>query len=157
MWMKRELFYCLRANLNAQLNIICLFQVDELHKHGSICSLALSSGSLDTALILHNIQRIIQVCSAHETFSKVYYLSYWDACLTQLCVCVLQENAILKKEALETGSRVEEQHCKIGQLAEQRHVIPNPISVTNYHFMLHPSLSDQHLSQQKQCWLNVCV
>ncbi|GAA6095226.1 FK506-binding protein 15 isoform X2 [Tachysurus ichikawai] len=59
-------------------------KVDELHKHG-ICSLALSSGSLETAMILHNIQRVIQ------------------------------ENS-----SLETGSRVEEQHCKTGELADQR-------------------------------------
>ncbi|XP_026777443.3 FK506-binding protein 15 isoform X1 [Pangasianodon hypophthalmus] len=64
-------------------------KVDELHKQG-ICSFALSSGSLETTMILHNIQRIIQ------------------------------ENASLKKEVLEKGSRVEEQDCKIGELIEQR-------------------------------------
>ncbi|XP_060718584.1 FK506-binding protein 15 [Tachysurus vachellii] len=59
-------------------------KVDELHKHG-ISSLALSSGSLETAMTLYNIQRVIQ------------------------------ENS-----SLETGSREEEQHCKTGELADQR-------------------------------------
>ncbi|XP_060768399.1 FK506-binding protein 15 [Neoarius graeffei] len=65
-------------------------KVDELHKQG-VSSFALSSGSLETAIILHNIQRIIQ------------------------------ENASLKKEVLEKGSRMEGQpDCKIGELTEQR-------------------------------------
>ncbi|KAF5909752.1 FK506-binding protein 15-like isoform X1, partial [Clarias magur] len=52
-------------------------KVDDLYKQG-VCSSAPSSGPLETGMILHNIQRIIQ------------------------------ENASLKKDVLERGSRVEE-------------------------------------------------
>ncbi|XP_053473574.1 FK506-binding protein 15 [Ictalurus furcatus] len=76
-------------------------KVDELRMQG-ISSFALSSGSLETSMILHNIQRIIQ------------------------------ENEILKKEVLEKGSRVQEQDCKLGEPIEERHVISNPVLGTNY-------------------------
>lgn len=51
-----------------------------------------------------------------------------------MCVlCGRQENASLKKEVLEKGSRMEGQpDCKIGELTEQRHVIPNSILITSF-------------------------
>ncbi|XP_046694684.1 FK506-binding protein 15 isoform X2 [Silurus meridionalis] len=64
-------------------------KMDELQKQGT-SSFALSGGSLETAMIMHNIQRIIH------------------------------ENASLKKEVLERGNGVEEQDYKIGALTEQR-------------------------------------
>ncbi|XP_072528509.1 FK506-binding protein 15 [Salminus brasiliensis] len=64
-------------------------KVEDLQKQG-FCSFGMSAISLETAMILHNIQRIIQ------------------------------ENASLKKEVLEKDSKVEEQTLKIGELIEQR-------------------------------------
>ncbi|XP_041753473.2 FK506-binding protein 15 isoform X2 [Coregonus clupeaformis] len=64
-------------------------KVDELQKHGGGNSLGLSSVSMETAMIMHNIQRITQ------------------------------ENLFLKKEVLEKSTRVEEQNWKIGELLEQ--------------------------------------
>ncbi|XP_036832719.1 FK506-binding protein 15 isoform X3 [Oncorhynchus mykiss] len=64
-------------------------KVDELQKHGGGNSLGLSSVSMETAMILHNIQRITQ------------------------------ENLFLKKEVLEKSTRVEEQNWKIRELLEQ--------------------------------------
>ncbi|KAM9440964.1 FK506-binding protein 15 isoform 1-T1 [Clarias gariepinus] len=69
-------------------------KVDDLCKQG-VCSSAPSSGSLETGMILQNIQRIIQ------------------------------ENASLKKGVLEKGSRVEEHDCKTGEFTEQRYVEKN--------------------------------
>ncbi|XP_064797155.1 FK506-binding protein 15 [Oncorhynchus masou masou] len=64
-------------------------KVDELQKHGGSNSLGLSSVSMETAMILHNIQRITQ------------------------------ENLFLKKEVLKKSTRVEEQNWKIRELLEQ--------------------------------------
>ncbi|XP_017553271.1 FK506-binding protein 15 isoform X5 [Pygocentrus nattereri] len=64
-------------------------KVDDLQKQG-FCSFGLSSVSLETAMILQSIQRIVQ------------------------------ENTCLKKEVFEKGSKVEEQNHKIGELIEQR-------------------------------------
>ncbi|XP_036418870.1 FK506-binding protein 15 [Colossoma macropomum] len=64
-------------------------KVDDLQKQG-FCSFGLSSISLETAMILQSIQRIVQ------------------------------ENTSLKKEVFEKGSKVEEQNRKIGELNEQR-------------------------------------
>ncbi|XP_053091967.1 FK506-binding protein 15 isoform X2 [Pangasianodon hypophthalmus] len=63
-------------------------KVEELHKQGGL-SLGLSNVSMDTAMIMHTIQRIIQ------------------------------ENECLKKEVFEKSSRIEEQNRKIGELIHQ--------------------------------------
>ncbi|MCI4381296.1 hypothetical protein PGIGA_G00249850 [Pangasianodon gigas] len=63
-------------------------KVEELHKQGGL-SLGLSNVSMDTAMIMHTIQRIIQ------------------------------ENECLKKEVFEKSSRIEEQNRKIGELINQ--------------------------------------
>ncbi|XP_029566094.1 FK506-binding protein 15 isoform X5 [Salmo trutta] len=64
-------------------------KVDELQKHGGGNSLGLSSVSMETAMSLHNIQRITQ------------------------------ENLFLKEVVLEKSTRVEEQNWKIRELLEQ--------------------------------------
>ncbi|XP_046726640.1 FK506-binding protein 15 isoform X2 [Silurus meridionalis] len=63
-------------------------KVEELHKQGGL-SLGLSTVSMDTAMIMSTIQRIIQ------------------------------ENDCLKKEVFEKSSRIEEQNRKIGELINQ--------------------------------------
>ncbi|XP_016384437.1 FK506-binding protein 15-like isoform X2 [Sinocyclocheilus rhinocerous] len=63
-------------------------KINDLQKQGSV-SLGLSNVSMETAMIMHNIQRIIQ------------------------------ENECLKKEVFEKSSRIEEQNCKIGELINQ--------------------------------------
>ncbi|KAG9354603.1 hypothetical protein JZ751_001316 [Albula glossodonta] len=63
-------------------------KVDDLQKQGGI-SLGLSNVSMETTMIMHNIQRIIQ------------------------------ENECLKKEVFEKSSRIEEQNRKIGELINQ--------------------------------------
>ncbi|KAG7480512.1 hypothetical protein MATL_G00056910 [Megalops atlanticus] len=63
-------------------------KVDDLQKQGGL-SLGLSNVSMETAMIMHNIQRIIQ------------------------------ENECLKKEVFEKSSRIEEQNRKIGELINQ--------------------------------------
>ncbi|XP_051524997.1 FK506-binding protein 15-like isoform X2 [Myxocyprinus asiaticus] len=63
-------------------------KIDDLQKQGSV-SLGLSNVSMETAMIMHNIQRIIQ------------------------------ENECLKKEVFEKSSRIEEQNRKIGELINQ--------------------------------------
>ncbi|XP_048066916.1 FK506-binding protein 15 isoform X2 [Megalobrama amblycephala] len=63
-------------------------KIDDLQKQGSV-SLGLSNMSMETAMIMHNIQRIIQ------------------------------ENECLKKEVFEKSSRIEEQNRKIGELINQ--------------------------------------
>ncbi|KAJ8388803.1 hypothetical protein AAFF_G00130360 [Aldrovandia affinis] len=63
-------------------------KVDDLQKQGGM-SLGLSNVSMETAMIMHNIQRIIQ------------------------------ENECLKKEVFEKSSRIEEQNRKIGELINQ--------------------------------------
>uniref|UniRef100_A0A3B4EEV9 peptidylprolyl isomerase n=1 Tax=Pygocentrus nattereri TaxID=42514 RepID=A0A3B4EEV9_PYGNA len=63
-------------------------KMEELHKQGGL-SLGLSNVSMETAMIMHNIQRIIQ------------------------------ENECLKKEVFEKSSRIEEQNRKIGELINQ--------------------------------------
>lgn len=47
-------------------------------------------------------------------------------------MCELQENASLKMEVLERGSRVEDQDPKTDELLEQRHVILSLILVSSY-------------------------
>ncbi|KAK3566032.1 hypothetical protein QTP86_024566 [Hemibagrus guttatus] len=63
-------------------------KVEELHKQGGL-SLGLSNVSMDTAMIMNTVQRIIQ------------------------------ENECLKKEVFEKSSRIEEQNRKIGELINQ--------------------------------------
>ncbi|XP_058245487.1 FK506-binding protein 15 isoform X2 [Hemibagrus wyckioides] len=63
-------------------------KVEELHKQGGL-SLGLSNVSMDTAMIMNTIQRIIQ------------------------------ENECLKKEVFDKSSRIEEQNRKIGELINQ--------------------------------------
>ncbi|KAK7135261.1 hypothetical protein R3I94_014044 [Phoxinus phoxinus] len=63
-------------------------KIDNLQKQGSV-SLGLSNVSMETAMIMHNIQRIIQ------------------------------ENECLKKEVFEKSSRIEEQNRKISELINQ--------------------------------------
>ncbi|KAM7018551.1 FK506-binding protein 15 isoform 2-T2 [Tautogolabrus adspersus] len=63
-------------------------KIDELQKQGSL-SLAVPSLSMETSMIMHNIQRIVQ------------------------------ENECLKKEVFEKSSRVEEQNRKIGELINE--------------------------------------
>ncbi|KAM9464620.1 FK506-binding protein 15-like isoform 1-T1 [Salvelinus alpinus] len=63
-------------------------KIDDLHRHGGH-SLAVPSVTMETAMIMHNIQRIIQ------------------------------ENESLKKDVYEKSSRIEEQNCKIGELINQ--------------------------------------
>ncbi|XP_076846311.1 FK506-binding protein 15 isoform X2 [Brachyhypopomus gauderio] len=63
-------------------------KMEGLHKQGGL-SLGLSNVSMETAMIMHNIQRIIQ------------------------------ENECLKKEVFEKSSRIEEQNRKIGELINQ--------------------------------------
>ncbi|XP_064210415.1 FK506-binding protein 15 isoform X2 [Anguilla rostrata] len=63
-------------------------KVDDLQKQGGL-SLGLSNVSMETAMIMHNIQRIIQ------------------------------ENECLKKEVFDKSSRIEEQNRKIGELINQ--------------------------------------
>ncbi|XP_069039372.1 FK506-binding protein 15 isoform X2 [Lepisosteus oculatus] len=63
-------------------------KVDDMQKQGGV-SLGLSSMSMETAMIMHNIQRIIQ------------------------------ENECLKKEVFEKSARIEEQNRKIGELLNQ--------------------------------------
>ncbi|XP_073674797.1 FK506-binding protein 15 isoform X2 [Garra rufa] len=63
-------------------------KIEDLQKQGSV-SLGLSNVSMETAMIMHNIQRIIQ------------------------------ENECLKKEVFEKSSRIEEQNRKIGELINQ--------------------------------------
>ncbi|XP_028851489.1 FK506-binding protein 15 isoform X2 [Denticeps clupeoides] len=63
-------------------------KVDDMQKQGGITS-GLSNVSMETAMIMHNIQRIIQ------------------------------ENECLKKEVFEKSSRIEEQNRKIGELINQ--------------------------------------
>lgn len=63
-------------------------KVDDLQRQGGL-STGLSSVSMETSMILHNIQRIVQ------------------------------ENECLKKEVFEKSSRIEEQNRKIGDLINQ--------------------------------------
>uniref|UniRef100_A0A8C9T8I7 peptidylprolyl isomerase n=1 Tax=Scleropages formosus TaxID=113540 RepID=A0A8C9T8I7_SCLFO len=63
-------------------------KVDDLQKQGGITA-GLSNVSMETAMIMHNIQRIIQ------------------------------ENGSLKKEVFEKSSKIEEQNRKIGELINQ--------------------------------------
>ncbi|KAA0713628.1 FK506-binding protein 15 [Triplophysa tibetana] len=63
-------------------------KMDEVQKQGGLSS-GLSNVSMETAMIMHNIQRIIQ------------------------------ENECLKKEVFEKSSRIEEQNRKIGELINQ--------------------------------------
>ncbi|XP_041643180.1 FK506-binding protein 15 isoform X2 [Cheilinus undulatus] len=63
-------------------------KIDELQKQGSL-SMAVPSMSMETSMIMHNIQRIVQ------------------------------ENECLKKEVFEKSSRVEEQNRKIGELINE--------------------------------------
>ncbi|KAL1269380.1 hypothetical protein QQF64_031669 [Cirrhinus molitorella] len=63
-------------------------KIEDLQKQGSV-SLGLSNVSMETAMIMHNIQRIIQ------------------------------ENECLKKEVFEKSSRIEEQNRKISELINQ--------------------------------------
>ncbi|XP_072538566.1 FK506-binding protein 15 isoform X2 [Salminus brasiliensis] len=63
-------------------------KMEDLHKQGGL-SLGLSNVSMETAMIMHNIQRIIQ------------------------------ENECLKKEVFEKSARIEEQNRKIGELINQ--------------------------------------
>ncbi|XDV48381.1 hypothetical protein PO909_017801 [Leuciscus waleckii] len=63
-------------------------KIDDLQKQGSV-SMGLSNVSMETAMIMHNIQRIIQ------------------------------ENECLKKEVFEKSSRIEEQNRKISELINQ--------------------------------------
>ncbi|XP_026100132.1 FK506-binding protein 15-like isoform X2 [Carassius auratus] len=63
-------------------------KINDLQKQGSV-SLGFSNVSMETAMIMHNIQRIIQ------------------------------ENECLKKEVFEKSSRIEEQNRKIGELLNQ--------------------------------------
>ncbi|XP_078106433.1 FK506-binding protein 15 isoform X3 [Sander vitreus] len=63
-------------------------KIDDLQRQGSL-STAVPSMSMETSMIMHNIQRIIQ------------------------------ENECLKKEVFEKSSRIEEQNRKIGELINQ--------------------------------------
>ncbi|XP_049341624.1 FK506-binding protein 15 isoform X4 [Astyanax mexicanus] len=63
-------------------------KMEDLHKQGGL-SQGLSNVSMETAMIMHNIQRIIQ------------------------------ENECLKKEVFDKSSRIEEQNRKIGELINQ--------------------------------------
>ncbi|KAJ8263352.1 hypothetical protein COCON_G00158090 [Conger conger] len=63
-------------------------KMDDLQKQGGL-SMGLSNVSMETTMIMHNIQRIIQ------------------------------ENECLKKEVFEKSSRIEEQNRKIGELINQ--------------------------------------
>ncbi|XP_056628735.1 FK506-binding protein 15 isoform X2 [Triplophysa dalaica] len=63
-------------------------KMDDIQKQGGLSS-GLSNVSMETAMIMHNIQRIIQ------------------------------ENECLKKEVFEKSSRIEEQNRKIGELINQ--------------------------------------
>ncbi|XP_029367184.1 FK506-binding protein 15 [Echeneis naucrates] len=63
-------------------------KMDDLQRQGNL-SMAVSSMSMETSMIMHNIQRIVQ------------------------------ENECLKKEVFEKSSRIEEQNCKIGELINQ--------------------------------------
>uniref|UniRef100_A0A8D3E5D3 peptidylprolyl isomerase n=1 Tax=Scophthalmus maximus TaxID=52904 RepID=A0A8D3E5D3_SCOMX len=63
-------------------------KIDDLQRQGSV-SMGVSSMSMETSMIMHNIQRIVQ------------------------------ENECLKKEVFEKSSRVEEQNRKIGELINQ--------------------------------------
>lgn len=63
-------------------------RIDDLQKQSSV-SMGLSNVSMETAMIMHNIQRIIQ------------------------------ENECLKKEVFEKSSRIEEQNRKISELIDQ--------------------------------------
>ncbi|KAI3372659.1 hypothetical protein L3Q82_022705, partial [Scortum barcoo] len=63
-------------------------KIDDLQRQGSL-SMGVSSMSMETSMIMHNIQRIVQ------------------------------ENECLKKEVFEKSSRIEEQNHKIGELINQ--------------------------------------
>ncbi|XP_055360262.1 FK506-binding protein 15 isoform X2 [Betta splendens] len=63
-------------------------KVDDLQRHGSF-HMGVSSMSMETSMIVHNIQRIVQ------------------------------ENECLKKEVFEKSARIEEQNHKIGELINQ--------------------------------------
>uniref|UniRef100_A0A671YTP5 peptidylprolyl isomerase n=1 Tax=Sparus aurata TaxID=8175 RepID=A0A671YTP5_SPAAU len=63
-------------------------KIDDLQRQGSL-SVGVSSMSMETSMIMHNIQRIVQ------------------------------ENECLKKEVFEKSSRIEEQNHKIGELINQ--------------------------------------
>ncbi|KAK2837101.1 hypothetical protein Q5P01_014313 [Channa striata] len=63
-------------------------KVENLQRQGSLC-MGVSSMSLETSMIVHNIQRIVQ------------------------------ENECLKKEVFDKSSRIEEQNRKIGELINQ--------------------------------------
>ncbi|XP_028270423.1 FK506-binding protein 15 isoform X2 [Parambassis ranga] len=63
-------------------------KIDDLQRQGSL-SMGVSSMSMETSMIMHNIQRIVQ------------------------------ENECLKKEVFEKSSRIEEQNRKIGDLINQ--------------------------------------
>uniref|UniRef100_A0A8C3A6W9 peptidylprolyl isomerase n=1 Tax=Cyclopterus lumpus TaxID=8103 RepID=A0A8C3A6W9_CYCLU len=63
-------------------------KMDDLQRQGSL-SMAVPSMSMETSMIMHNIQRIVQ------------------------------ENECLKKEVFEKSSRIEEQNRKIGELINQ--------------------------------------
>ncbi|XP_022614861.1 FK506-binding protein 15 isoform X1 [Seriola dumerili] len=63
-------------------------KIDDLQRQGSL-SMGVSGLSMETSMIVHNIQRIVQ------------------------------ENECLKKEVFEKSSRIEEQNCKIGELINQ--------------------------------------
>ncbi|KAF3851707.1 hypothetical protein F7725_013479 [Dissostichus mawsoni] len=63
-------------------------KIDDLQRHGSL-SVAVPSLSMETSMIMHNIQRIVQ------------------------------ENECLKKEVFDKSSRIEEQNRKIGELINQ--------------------------------------
>ncbi|KAF4073118.1 hypothetical protein AMELA_G00255140 [Ameiurus melas] len=94
-------------------------KVDELRMQG-ISSFALSSGSLETSMIMRNIQRIIQ------------------------------ENEILKKEVLEKGSRVQEQDCKLGEPIEERCLEKSSLPLEQTNDVLQSSSHHARLLQAEQ-------
>ncbi|XP_059193194.1 FK506-binding protein 15 isoform X2 [Centropristis striata] len=63
-------------------------KIDDLQRHGSL-SMGVPSMSMETSMIMHNIQRIVQ------------------------------ENECLKKEVFDKSSRIDEQNRKIGELINQ--------------------------------------
>lgn len=69
-------------------------------------------------MILHNIQRIVQVhVSAAQCFIEALLNPPICSCSEHL-FC-FQENECLKKEVFEKSSRIEEQNRKIGDLINQ--------------------------------------
>lgn len=117
---------------------LSLWQMDILERQGSLF-MGATSVSMETSVIMHNIQRIVKVHTEilkgflRARTPKYVKESMWVFVLKELilekwkCLCKLRvffiflfkENECLKREILEKSSCIEKQNCKITELISQ--------------------------------------